>query len=75
MINHDDCDLCETCVDMCPIEVLNLGEDDTGERIMIDRDFCIGCGVCAANCPNEAISLNKTSKNIPVETRPGLFGE
>jgi len=51
MINNDECDLCETCVDMCPIEVMSLGEDDAGERIMINRDFCIGCGVCAVNCP------------------------
>jgi Pyruvate/2-oxoacid:ferredoxin oxidoreductase delta subunit len=75
VFNHDDCDLCETCVDMCPIEVLSLGEDETGERIMVDRDFCIGCGVCAVSCPQEVISLKKTSDNIPVESRPGLFGE
>ncbi|MBT6611753.1 MAG: 4Fe-4S binding protein, partial [Deltaproteobacteria bacterium] len=22
VIDHDDCDLCETCADMCPIEVM-----------------------------------------------------
>jgi len=57
------------------MEVISLGEDNNGERIMIERDFCIGCGVCAANCPEEAISLKKTSDNIPVESRPGLFGD
>jgi len=57
------------------MELISLGEDETGEKIMIDRDFCIGCGVCAANCPEEVISLKKTSDNIPVESRPGLFGE
>ena len=57
------------------MEVISLGEDNNGEKIMIDRDFCIGCGVCAANCPEEAISLKKTSDNIPVESRPGLFGD
>jgi len=60
---------------MCPIEVMSLGEGDTGERIMINRDFCIGCGVCAVNCPQEVIALNKINNHIPVESRPGLFGE
>ena len=73
MIDHDECTLCETCVDMCPLEIIRLGEDETGERIMIERDFCIGCGVCAVNCPTEAISLKKTSNHIPVESRPGLL--
>ena len=75
IVDHDNCSLCETCVDKCPMEVISLGEDNNGGKIMIDRDFCIGCGVCAANCPEEAISLKKTSDNIPVESRPGLFGD
>jgi Pyruvate/2-oxoacid:ferredoxin oxidoreductase delta subunit len=75
VIDHDNCDLCETCADMCPIEVMSPGEDETGEIMTIDRDFCIGCGVCAVNCPQEAIRLEKTTTNIPVQSRPGLFGE
>ncbi|MBT4086871.1 MAG: 4Fe-4S binding protein [Deltaproteobacteria bacterium] len=31
VIDHDDCDLCETCADMCPIEVMSLGQDDSDE--------------------------------------------
>ncbi len=74
MINDDDCDLCETCADMCPIEVIQLGEDASGERMKIDLEFCIGCGVCAANCLQEAIALEKSSNNIPVQSLPGFFG-
>lgn len=73
VIDHDDCSLCETCVDLCPIEVMKIDEAD--EKLTIDRDFCIGCGVCAANCPQEAIALEKTSDNLPIQSRPGLFGE
>jgi len=74
-IDHDECNLCETCVGMCPIEAMSVDGSGTEERIAIDRDFCIGCGVCAANCPEEAVSLKKTANNIPVQKRPGLFGE
>jgi len=74
-INHDECTLCETCIDMCPIEVISIEGEGADEKVTIDRDFCIGCGVCAANCPVEAISIRKATNNIPVESRPGLFGE
>lgn len=75
VINHEECTLCEACIDMCPIEVMSIDGDGSEEKVTIDRDFCIGCGVCAANCPVEAISIEKTSNNIPVKSRPGLFGE
>ena len=75
VINHEECTLCETCIDMCPIEVMSIDADGAEESVTIDRDYCIGCGVCAANCPVEAISIEKTDDNIPVKSRPGLFGE
>lgn len=75
VINHEECTLCETCIDMCPIEVMSIDGEGAEDKVTIDRNFCIGCGVCAANCPTEAISIEKTSDNIPVKSRPGLFGE
>ncbi len=75
MIDQENCSLCETCIDMCPIEVMQLKGEGTDEKVTIDRDFCIGCGVCAANCPEEAIALEKQTNNIPIQSRPGLFGE
>jgi Pyruvate/2-oxoacid:ferredoxin oxidoreductase delta subunit len=71
-IDHEECNLCEICIGMCPMEVMHLDADDAGDKIAIDRDLCIGCGVCAVNCPEEAISLTKTSDNIPVQSRPAL---
>ena len=75
IIDSDKCTLCETCADMCPMEVIALKEASSGDMMAIDLEYCIGCGVCAANCPEEAITLKKTRDNMPHETLPSFFGE
>ena len=43
---NDNCVMCGTCADVCPIE----------DKYVIDADQCVDCGTCAAECPNDAIS-------------------
>ncbi|MBW1802237.1 MAG: 4Fe-4S dicluster domain-containing protein [Deltaproteobacteria bacterium] len=50
------CTSCETCVDRCPMNALNMDEHD---KPLVDLDRCIGCGVCATGCPSEAIEMEK----------------
>lgn len=52
----DKCIGCETCVDMCPMNAIEL----EGSIAKFNDSKCIGCGVCAHHCPEDAISLKRT---------------
>jgi len=73
IVDHDECALCDTCVDICPMEIIEHIEDDDGEKIVIGLDSCLGCGLCASNCPEEAISLEKVRNDIPRQSMGKLF--
>ena len=64
----DMCIFCLKCVEMCPMEIIELVDEGSDEqRISINTDRCIGCGVCAYNCPEEAISMIKKYDKVPVK--------
>ncbi len=52
-VDEDSCIGCGTCVEMCPMETIDL-ENSIAH---VNKDKCIGCGVCAHHCPEEAIQL------------------
>ncbi len=47
----DDCVMCGTCADACPVEAISEGDG----KYVIDADVCAECGTCVAECPTEAI--------------------
>lgn len=49
--NATKCIGCGTCVEMCPVNALELHENG----IIINRKACIGCQLCSMVCPSEAI--------------------
>ncbi len=49
-----NCKKCGRCVEVCPIEVIRLSEED---GIKIDRELCTSCGQCVEACPNQALEL------------------
>jgi len=51
----DDCITCGQCVDICPMEAIEL----RGKGISVS-DECIGCGLCAFKCPEQAIAMEET---------------
>lgn len=55
-INTDMCSACEQCIDMCPMETIEM-KDGTAHVL---EQHCIGCGVCAHHCPEDAIELQRT---------------
>ena len=73
IVDHDLCVLCDTCIDICPVGVIEHIEDSDGEKITFDLDGCLGCGLCASNCPEEAISLEKVRNDIPRQSMGNLF--
>ena len=65
--NKENCIFCLKCIEICPMEVIELADEDSeDQRISINTDRCIGCGVCAYNCPEEALSMLKRYDRIPV---------
>lgn len=52
----DACVGCGACVDVCPMETIELGGAG-----MIVGDSCIGCGLCASHCPQQAIVMEETT--------------
>ena len=51
----DDCISCGQCVDICPMEAIEL----SGKGISVS-DECMGYGLCAFKCPEEAITMEET---------------
>jgi ferredoxin len=46
----DDCIMCGTCKEECPVEAIKEGDPKYG----IDPEKCTDCGTCADVCPVEA---------------------
>ena len=64
------CSGCGVCVDMCPVDAIELTEEPVPvvtfgvatviggtKKVAKVGDGCIGCGSCASYCPSGAISL------------------
>jgi len=53
MINiiENKCDYCGTCVAVCPVNCIDVEEED----ILIDHKSCIDCDLCVYICPIEVL--------------------
>ena len=54
VIDSEKCDGCGTCVDACPVNVLEV---KNGKCAIVNLDECIECRACEASCPKGAITL------------------
>lgn len=59
-INEEDCIGCGTCVEICPMEAIDL-EDAVA---VLHEEKCLGCGLCAYHCPESAIHLDRTGERL-----------
>lgn len=55
VVDAEECNGCETCMDRCPAKAIAV-ENDVA---VVDGDKCIGCGLCSSACPVDAISLEE----------------
>lgn len=60
-IDQDICIGCGTCIERCPVDAIELNEDEKAER---NSEWCIGCGICAHFCPESAISLLEGRREV-----------
>jgi len=47
----DACQLCGSCIPICPSEAISEGDP----KYVIDAEKCADCGVCVDECPTGAI--------------------
>ncbi|MBN1671261.1 MAG: 4Fe-4S binding protein [Kiritimatiellae bacterium] len=62
IVDKDRCDGCELCVDVCPLDVLEMVQVSNSKKIPMVRSFgeekCTGCQRCAERCPCMAIDVD-----------------
>lgn len=69
-VDTERCDLCETCVDRCPMDAFSI----SGDQIERDAQLCIGCGLCVSTCPSEALRMvPREGRQTPPAGQKELF--
>jgi NAD-dependent dihydropyrimidine dehydrogenase PreA subunit len=54
-IDLEKCKGCQTCVDVCPMQVF----EKDGDKVKASKsDSCIGCRACEVQCPVQAIKID-----------------
>lgn len=53
IVHSDTCDLCGTCVGVCPFDAIELTET----QLSIMHSRCTLCNRCIEICPVEALSM------------------
>ncbi len=61
------CKKCNICINICPMKVLETG--DEGLPHTIHPDQCTACGLCVIHCPDFAIEIIAAP-----DTGPGVEG-
>lgn len=52
--NEINCKKCGKCIEICPIRVISMSDED---EIVINRDLCDNCGDCVETCLNQALKI------------------
>ena len=69
-VNSENCDQCWDCIEKCPMDALEMGDDNPS----IDLDRCIGCGVCVSTCKSGAYELiAKDIKHVPPKDTDAMY--
>lgn len=55
IVDRDKCIGCGTCVDVCPVGVYELDEEQ--KSVPVHPEECIACLACVTECPSEAIEV------------------
>ena len=69
-VDAEKCELCETCVERCPMDAFVR----SNQHMETNLDRCIGCGACVPTCKEHAIHLKKKEAlTIPPVTSNDMY--
>jgi len=54
VVDTDECNGCEKCIERCFFDALQMNE---GDLAIVDEQKCMGCGVCRYACMLDAITM------------------
>lgn len=73
-IAAENCTGCGACIDICPMEAIQMADSGTAE---VNLARCIGCGLCLTACNFDAVKLNEKAdskkKEVPASTREQMI--
>ena len=52
-VNAEKCDGCATCVETCPVTVIEIVD----KLAVVNEADCIDCNACADECPTQAMTM------------------
>jgi len=56
-IDLDNCNVCPTCIRVCPVEAIALDKSEDKPAPVIDDHRCLACTICMTRCPEQAIHM------------------
>ena len=56
---QDDCTGCQTCVDRCLFDAIEMVKVEGSKKLKaaVDPEKCFGCGVCVVGCKDDALKM------------------
>lgn len=69
-INQEKCVGCGKCLKICPVDAIEMIEENGRKKARVIPERCIGCGVCVKNCPAHALALEPRPNRLitPLDT-------
>lgn len=57
--NQDNCTGCQTCVDRCLFDAIEMVKVEGSKKLKaaVDPEKCFGCGVCVVGCKDDALKM------------------
>jgi NAD-dependent dihydropyrimidine dehydrogenase PreA subunit len=81
LIDGERCTGCGACVEVCPVDAVQMIEGERGKHAVIDQEKCRQCEACVEVCPEQAIVseiepaieaeiVRVKAKPVPIKSQP-----